>query len=70
MNKGSINKEKFVEIVKNDLGIKTNPYFDKSMRKVDFTYGEVIKGIDKVCREENHNLKPNTCDPTITSGYD
>ncbi|KAL4474125.1 hypothetical protein ABPG72_002850 [Tetrahymena utriculariae] len=70
MNKGKISKEKFVKKVKEDIGLKTNPYFDKAIQKVDCNYSEVVKGIDKQYREVNQNLKPNTCDPTIITGHE
>lgn len=70
MSAGKITKDKFVETVKSDMRLKTNEAFDKSVGQVDFNYGEVVRGIQNQYREENKNLKPNTCDPAIVTGYD
>lgn len=70
MSAGKITKDKFVETIKSDMRLKTNEAFDKTVGQVDFNYGEVFRGIEKQYREENKNLKPNTCDPAIVTGYD
>lgn len=70
MNKGKITKEAFSKTVKQDLGLQTNDYFDKAIGKIEVNFAEVVKGIEKNHRDENQNLKPNTYDPVIISGYD
>lgn len=66
-----MSKDKFVEFVKIDLNLKTNEEFEKAVeRQVDFNYGELVRGINKVYRQENQNLKPNTIDPASIYGGD